>query len=99
MIDQVHCTSDTPLTPPSKYRIREVPDGFHVEGVERHPVYVRLSPTQTAILVGSQQNQDMATAYQPYAFHAILKNIAKILLWDWVPPADRPHYWANVSRW
>jgi len=84
----------------SKYRIIESPEGFHIEGIDRHPVYVRLAPQKTAILVGSQLDQTRYTAYSLFAYRAILAHIVNILLEDWTgKPSPISHDWAGARRW
>lgn len=93
-----HSEYPSPVTS-GTYRIIEESDGFHVEGANRHPVFVRLSPQRTALLVGSQRYQDSYCPYQLFAFRALLDAVVEILLRDWVRPADHPNDWSGVHAW
>ncbi len=94
-----------------RYQVREEQDGFWVEGRERHPVYVALSPSRTLLLVGESREavccyDERAGRHQAaccfpcglYQYYHLLEAIASMTMQDWQPPADAGNWGENAVR-
>src|SRR5439155_19643483 len=74
--------------------------GFRVEGHDRHPVYVRLAPNRTTLLVGCDESvAGLFRCINLYAYHALLEAIASIAMSNWQRPENPPTSWSGIHQW
>jgi hypothetical protein len=83
-----------------RYTFIEYENGFRIEGRERAPVEVRLSPNQTFLIVSDGRDHPpcIYTSMNIYAYRQLLKVVVDILMQEWMPPLEKP-YWSGAYLW
>lgn len=78
--------------------------GFHVEGMDRRPVFVCLSPDRTHFLICDEQEDANVSQENPllcslYGYYHLIDTIAGIAMQDWKRPAESPSPWGGIQQW
>jgi len=92
-------TTSSAISPNRRYTFIEYQNGFRIEGRERAPVEVHLSPNQTFFIVCD--GRDPSAIYASlnlYAYPRLLEIIVSGLMQEWVPPAGKS-YWRGAYLW
>jgi hypothetical protein len=89
---------------PPRYRIFEDAVGFCVEGRDRRPVFVRLSPEKTHLLIAETREavstpDSNALQCSLYGYYRLLESIASIAMRGWQRPSNPPSRWSGVQQW
>lgn len=103
MKDAMQTTLIMPASPDTtstrRYIFIEYEDGFRIEGRERNPVEVRLSPNHTFIVISDGNDSSCVYAsINMYAYPRLLKVVVNVLMQDWVPPVGKA-YWSGAFQW
>ena len=103
---------ETPSGYPPRYQVIGEPNGFRVEGRDRCPAFVRLSPGKTILLItsdaGTLDLYDEEAGYFHsgigyicglYGYYRLLETLAAFVMHDWKRPDHTPNEWSGVYQW
>ena len=108
----VRAQDETPSGYPPRYQVIGEPNGFRVEGRERCPVFVRLSPGKTTLLItseaGTLDTYDEEAGYFHsgtgyicglFGYYRLLETLAALAMRNWNRPDTAPNEWSGVYQW
>jgi len=102
----------TPSGYPPRYQVIGESNGFRVEGRDRCPAFVRLSPGKTVLLItsdpGTLDLYDEEEGYFHsgigytcglYGYYRLLDTLAAFVMHDWKRPHHTPNEWSGIYQW
>lgn len=82
----------------SRYKVLELPDGFRIEGQDRAPAEVHLSPTRTTLEIVGGDLIEHRGSVGLYAYPNLLTQVCWCLMQNWErPPQARA--WVGAEQW